>query len=152
MEHLEEEGLADRDELALAVGLDEFRSPEFQAALERALAAGTVEWIRPSTYGLPLARLAHLAPPDEGTAGVSAEEPPSVGASLRALGSSLHGLQEAMRKTDTGAPSRNSEPPADAASAQHPLEQIEKLGELKDRGFLSEAEFTTKKSELLARF
>jgi hypothetical protein len=61
---------------------------------------------------------------------------------------------ECRRQTPAapGAPSRNSEPPADAASAQHPLEQIEKLGELKDRGFLSEAEFTAKKSELLARF
>lgn len=61
--YIEQSGLADVDELVLAVGAGSHDSPAFLAALERALAAGRVEWLNLSAYGLPVERLRDFAAP-----------------------------------------------------------------------------------------
>jgi hypothetical protein len=40
-------------------------------------------------------------------------------------------------------------PPAPAAPAADPLEQLEKLGQLKEQGILTEAEFEAQKAKIL---
>ncbi|MDP1889941.1 MAG: hypothetical protein Q8K55_03535 [Gemmatimonadaceae bacterium] len=64
-EHLRRVGLAARDELAVGVGCVDSAEPSFLDALERALAAGNVEWLGPATYGLPAEQLAAMDLPDE---------------------------------------------------------------------------------------
>ncbi len=39
----------------------------------------------------------------------------------------------------------------EAAATGGPIDQIERLGELRDKGFITDAEFQTKKAELLAK-
>lgn len=46
---------------------------------------------------------------------------------------------------------RDDAPEPRRTAAPDPLEQIEKLGQLREKGLLSEAEFATQKAELLAR-
>jgi hypothetical protein len=160
VEHLAQEGLADKDELALAVGSDEFRAPDFQAALERTLTTGSIEWIRPSTYGLPVERLATLAPPDAdddedpaSSPGVelSKADPPSLSASLRALGASLHALQQTMRSIEYAGGSEPERGARRSGPEKDPLKQLQQLGQLRDQGVVTEREFEDKKADLLAR-
>ena len=68
-ERLRRVGLAARDELAVGVGCVDSAEPGFLDALERALAAGNVEWLGPATYGLPAEQLAAMDPPDEEAGG-----------------------------------------------------------------------------------
>lgn len=70
-EHIQGVGIASRDELAVGVGCLDSTADEFLDALERALFAGAIEWLGPSTFGLPSAQLAKMAPPPEMEAGAS---------------------------------------------------------------------------------
>ena len=65
VEHIQHVGLAMRDELALGAGCTDSSEAGFLDALERALVAGTVEWLGPAMYGLPIEQLAAMDPPDE---------------------------------------------------------------------------------------
>lgn len=150
VEYLTAHGIADTDELASAVGAGDSGSIAFQAALERALASGEVEWLNLSTYGLPKGRLEAFAPPPE-----PAEQPnaPSLGEASAKLKA---GVQKLLRSIDTGGNGRAivsvpgvALPPA-AAGANDPYEQLRKLGELRDAGLLTDEEFANKKSQLLA--
>jgi Short C-terminal domain len=42
-------------------------------------------------------------------------------------------------------------PPAEMTSRDDPIEQIKKLGELRDAGVLTDQEFESKKADLLSR-
>ena len=64
-EYLQRVGLAASDELAVGVGCVDSAESGFLDALERALAAGGVEWLGPATYGLPAEQLAAMDPPGE---------------------------------------------------------------------------------------
>ncbi len=55
-------------------------------------------------------------------------------------------------RISAGSSNKQSEPTAaPAAPPDGPMEQLKKLGELRDAGVLSEAEFEAKKTELLSR-
>lgn len=58
--HLEGSGVASREELAEALGLEP-KSGQFQEALERALGSGLAEWYAPNVYGIPRSELEDLA-------------------------------------------------------------------------------------------
>ena len=54
-------------------------------------------------------------------------------------------------RISAGSSNKQSEPSTPAAPPDGPMEQLKKLGELRDAGVLNEAEFEAKKTELLSR-
>ena len=65
VERLQRVGVAARDELAIGAGCPDAEEPGFLDALERALAAGTVQWLGRAMYGLPIEQLAAMDPPHD---------------------------------------------------------------------------------------
>lgn len=57
--------------------------------------------------------------------------------------------KQATNAQPTPAPAVSSEPTAPADSADNNIAQLEKLAELRDKGILTEEEFSAKKKQLL---
>ena len=151
-DYVDEAGLAGRDELALAIGAPGFFSDEFQAGLERALVSGTVVWLGPGLYGVPVAKLDAYDETSEVEADSAVETPRDVKLVLADLKASVDRLRQAMSSARTA-----SEPAAQlggARSAQgfnvvDPIERLRKLKELHAGGVLTDEEFAAKKQPLL---
>ena len=160
VEHVQGLGLAGRDELALAVGVPEFHSPTFVAAVERALAAGAIEWLGPSLYGLPRETLAETAPPqpepDERADGrklraVLLDLAREI-AELRAAVSRERGGQETgspAQRYASSTETRSALPGLTISSASDPVDRLRRLKELADEGLLTAEEFARKRAEIL---
>ena len=139
--HLDEVGVASREDLAQALRLEP-NSAKLQEAIERALGSGRAEWYGPGLYGVPRGELEGLAErtPDQietgetgGTAGNGG--PKDIGGAVAQLESSLEGLGAALRETES----------ADRTDA----ERIRELRRLADDGLITDAQFEAKKSEIL---
>ena len=72
----------------------------------------------------------------------------AVAARVHAL---LEMVADAHRARDAALPPAPEPPPAASPQQSDPLEEIRKLGELRDAGFLTEEEFEAKKAQLLDR-
>lgn len=107
--HLREVGVASREDIATAVGVDP-KSPRMQEALERALGSGKAEWYAPNVYGVPRRDLEDLAAREESAepapvAGEATEpEQRDLGVAVGDLESSLEGLGRALAQR--GIPNR----------------------------------------------
>lgn len=142
--HLAAEGVASRDDLAGALGIEP-DAARLQEAIERALSSGRAEWYGPDLYGVPRGQLEELVSEEaeeaeELDAAVEAGEargPGALGAAVESLESSLGALGTAL----TDAPT--SEPAVP--------ERIRELRRLADDGVISEDEFELKKREILER-
>ncbi len=138
--HLAEEGVASRDDLGVALGVDP-ESPRFREALERALGSGWAEWYAPGLYGVPRGQLEELASdePVEVDPGEADPEAPEGGlkTAVSSLESSLASLGSALSDS--------------AADEPAGPEQIRELRRLADDGVISETEFESKKREILGR-
>ena len=133
--HLATEGVASRDDLARALGVDP-ESARLQEAIERALGSGRAEWYGPGLYGVPRGQLEELA--SDEAAEVGEEEPEhrgGLGAAVESLESSLSALGTALSNSTS---SESAGP-----------EQIRELRRLADDGVISESEFELKKREIL---
>jgi len=133
--HLATEGVASRDDLAGALGVDP-ESARLQEAIERALGSGRAEWYGPGLYGVPRGQLEELA--SDEAAEVGEEEPEhrgGLGAAVESLESSLSALGTALSNSTS---SESAGP-----------EQIRELRRLADDGVISESEFELKKREIL---
>lgn len=147
---LEERGLAYREALAMEVGLPGFSSPEFQAALERAMFSGRVVWSSPRVYALPQARLHGFERPD----GLLAAGPVDMKAALSDLATAVARLGKAMSAARAMAPSDGATPQLAVApngSSNGAVQQLRDLAELRDAGVISADDFESKKGELLKR-
>lgn len=144
--HLDEVGVASREDLARALGLDP-GAAKLQEAIERALGSGRAEWYGPGLYGVPRGELEGLVErtPDALEAGGGANGgdglgigvgPRDIGGAVARLESSLKGLGAALQETES----------ADRTDA----ERIRELRRLADDGLISEEQFEVKKAEILA--
>lgn len=160
--YVNEIGLAGRDELALAVGAPEFHSDEFLAAVERALVGGSLEWLGPGLYGLPVAQLVDLEPPEQEVDAAPKADQAELKLVLGDLKGSISNLKSAVSgarahrpaSLDAGAAALSMEsPPAQEAptSTNDSLEVLRALKDLYDAGILTDEEFQSKKTELLGR-
>ena len=157
VEYLEGAGMADRDELALEVGADGWKAPEFRAALERALYSGHIVWAAPATFALPLDKLRGFESPEEATdgsdPGSEVEPPPDLGLAATRLRAALGRLA----KSGAGSPHTTSArgerhvPSALPEQNADPIARLRELGELRDAGVVTHDEFEAKKAELLAK-
>jgi hypothetical protein len=140
--HLAAEGVASRDDLAVALGV-EVESTRFQEALERALGSGMAEWYGPGLYGVPRNQLEELASDEseveleDDAAEAEAGDSGGLHTAVASLEGSLSALGSALSQTA-------SEEPAGP-------EQIRELRRLADDGVISETEFDLKKREILER-
>jgi hypothetical protein len=141
VEHIKSVGVVDREELALCVGVKDPTSPEFLAALERALADGQVVWLGWGTYGLPREELEHFKGPGPDPRSVADEI--DVGAAARRVGALTVGITRKVAGLQKG-------PPAGRTEATDPPSRLKALAELHDSGVINDAEFEKKKAELLA--
>ncbi|QDV22992.1 SHOCT domain-containing protein [Aureliella helgolandensis] len=66
-------------------------------------------------------------------------------------GNSASGSSEPTAETRSSVPATNAAAPADAASRDAILETLDRLGGLKEKGYITDEEFAAKKAELLAR-
>ena len=139
--HLAEEGVASREDLGVALGVDP-ESSRFQEALERALGSGLAEWYGPGLYGVPRGQLEELAS-DEPESAEADEEAPA--------DSEGGGLQTAVSSLETSLASLGSALSTTAADEPAGPEQIRELRRLADDGVISEHEYESKKREILGR-
>lgn len=148
--YIEDCGLAGRDTLAQAVGSPSFAAEEFQAALERALVAGSIHWVENGLYAIDLERLRTFVE-------VTEEEPTASPRELKAIiadvGASVQRLRHALKDSRRvqvaiaeGPPQRAAPP---VAAAEDPLERLGKLKTLLDAGALTDEEFAQQKARLL---
>ncbi len=164
-EHIRRVGLAGRNELAIAVGSPDSSAADFLAAVERALVAGTIEWLGPGMYGLPRDELAGMQPPPAGDDGRGARtSSKELRTMLVNLKREIDELTQAIAKARAeAAPPPDEAAPATApaaaalggvassgpAPASDPLAKLRTLKALLDDGVITEADFERKKADLL---
>lgn len=142
-------GIVSLDHISGELGLED-DAPELRAALERAIAAGSLNWYCGGIYGLPPSRLESFTPKRDLWAETKpATDEKDLGGALEELESAVKGLAAAMK--GSGAP----EIPAAGLAADHddddPYEGLRRIQELHDAGVLTAEEFAAKKAELLKR-
>jgi hypothetical protein len=133
--HLAEVGVASREDLALALGIEP-GSERLQEALERALGTGRAEWYGPNVYGVPRGQLEELADQEAEPEPVI-DEPstgPTLGSAVEQLEGSLATLAGRL---------------GEARPESEVADQIRELRRLADEGVLSEDDFERKKAEIL---
>ncbi len=137
--------------------VDDPGSPEFRAALERALVAGSVEWLDASTYGLPPDQLAEFKPPPElleepDPAATPDAEPRPVKEVANDLSRAVASMSSAMLSLGKNAASQPKAISGQTASGgSDAYAELEKVAKLRDAGILTDEEFASKKQELLQR-
>jgi PH (Pleckstrin Homology) domain-containing protein/putative oligomerization/nucleic acid binding protein len=67
------------------------------------------------------------------------------------ISSMMHGQADAIVRAFKGAKQAQAAPAPAAAASDDPFTQVERLGELRDKGLISAEEFETKKAEILGR-
>lgn len=148
VDHIEDTGIADTGELALAVGARDPSAPEFLAALERALADGRVSWLNWSTYGLPPDQLSDFR---RGTR----EELRARDAPIDVKKEAAHVASltlELRRQLATRRPSATLGRRRKVAAHDDPASRLKQLAELHAAGVIDDAEFSAKKAEILELF
>jgi hypothetical protein len=141
VEHVKTVGVVDNEELALFVGVEDATSPEFLAALERALADGQIAWLGWGTYGLPPEKLKRFKGP--GPDPRPATDTADVGAATRKVGALTLDITRKLARIQKGSLGRRAE-------ATDPASRLKALAELHESGVINDEEFEKKKAELLA--
>lgn len=142
-------GIASLDHISGELGLED-NAPELLAALERAVADGSVVWYCNGIYGLSSDRLDNFEPIRD----LWAETLPDandkdLGSALAELESAVKGLADAMKGSGIRGAARLDE--SDDDHDEDPYEGIRRIRELYDAGVLTAEEFAAKKAEMLRR-
>ena len=141
VDHIKSVGVADTEELALFVGVEDATSPEFLAALERALADGKIAWLGWAAYGLPPEELERFS--GSGPDPRPAADEVDVGAAARRVGALTLDITRKLAGFSRAAPAHRE--------TTDPASRLEALAKLHDSGVIDDAEFDKKKAELLAQ-
>jgi hypothetical protein len=94
--HLAEVGVASREELGMALGVDP-DSERLREGIERALGTGRAEWYAPDVYGVARGRLEDLAEPADG----ALDEPPASEAEVADLRTAVDELETSLTQLGT---------------------------------------------------
>jgi hypothetical protein len=144
---VEEVGLASIDHIGGELGLEN-DSAELLAALERAVADGSVVWYCNGIYGLSRDRLEGFEPKrDLWRETLPAKSDKDLGSAVAELESAVKGLSGAM-KSDGDETGGATEPDV---GGDAPYECLRQIQGLRDAGVLTEEEYAAKKAEILTR-
>jgi hypothetical protein len=143
-----EVGIASLDHISGELGLED-DAPELFAALERAIADGSVAWCCNGIYGLSPTGLENFEPErDLWAETLPNEGDRDLGSALAELESAVKGLAAAMKPRSSG---MGEAPDGSDDRDEDPYEGLRRIQELHDAGELTAEEFAAKKGELLRR-